>query len=76
MQAICLFLSWTFDPLNSMGQWKVKNIIERDCNPDGTKIFWRAVFKDAAEPINPEVGYTILHARCGYDLDLVSCYGS
>lgn len=67
---------WTFDPLDSMGQWKVKNIIDRLCNVDGTKIFWRAVFKDAAEPLNPDVGYTILHARCGHDLDLVSCYGS
>lgn len=66
---------WRFDPLNSMGEWMLKNILERDCNPDGTMVFWRAVFADAAEPINPEVGFTILHLRCGYQHALNNCYG-
>lgn len=65
---------WTFSPINSMGEWELKNIIERDCNPDGTMVFWRAVFRDAAEPINPDVGYSILHLRCGYQHSLTNCY--
>lgn len=66
---------WKFDPLNSMGEWSVRNILERDCNPDGSMIFWRAVFRDAAEPINPDVGYSALVLRCGYGHNLVNCYG-
>lgn len=66
---------WNFDPLNSMGEWSLRNILERDCNPDGDQVFWRAVFGDVAEPINPQVGYTILSLRCGYQHQLnPSCY--
>lgn len=65
---------WNFDPVNSMGEWSVRNILERDCNPDGDQIFWRAVFGDVAEPINPNVGYVVLHLRCGYQHSLTSCY--
>lgn len=67
---------WKFDPINSMGDWSVRNILERDCNPDGTMIFWRAIMGDATRPINPDVGYTILHLRCNYPLEILSCYGS
>lgn len=65
---------WNFDPINSMGEWSVRNILERDCNPDGDQIFWRAIFGDVAEPVNPEVGFTILHLRCGYQHSLTNCY--
>lgn len=67
---------WAFDKINSMGDWRVRNILERDCNPDGTMIFWRAIMGDATRPINPDVGYTILHLRCNYPLEILSCYGS
>jgi hypothetical protein len=66
---------WTFTPINSMGDWRVRNIIERDCNPDGTQIFWRAIFGDVAKPINPQVGYSALILRCGYPKVLNNCYG-
>lgn len=65
---------WKFDPVNSMGDWVVRNILERDCNPRGDQIFWDAVFADAAEPINPEVGYSALVLRCSYSHDLSGCY--
>ncbi len=68
--------TWTFDPTNSMGDWSVRNILERDCNPDGTEIFWRAIFADVTEPINPAIGYTILSLRCGYNANNVTCEGS
>lgn len=67
--------SWTFNPINSMGDWVLRNILERDCNPRGDQVFWDAVFADVAEPINPDVGYTILHLRCGYEHSLTNCYG-
>jgi hypothetical protein len=57
---------WNFNALNSMGDWSARNILERDCNPDGTNIFFRAVFGDVAEPVNPTVGYTLLALRCNY----------
>lgn len=67
---------WKFDPVNSMGDWVVRNILERGCNPRGDQIYWDAVFADVAEPINPEVGYSALVLRCGYTHDLNDCYGN
>lgn len=65
---------WNFNAINSMGDWSARNILERDCNPDGTQIFWRAVFGDVAEPINPNVGFTGLALRCNYQHSLTNCY--
>lgn len=67
---------WKFDPVNSMGDWVLRNILDKVCNPRGDIVFWDAVFADAAEPINPEVGYTLLVLRCNYPLSLLSCYSS
>lgn len=67
---------WKFDPRDYMGTFEAVNIRERVCNVDGTNIFWRAVFSDAAEPVKPEIGVSILHARCGYATPSVRCgYG-
>lgn len=66
---------WNFTPHDWLGSFDVRNIIDRTCNPDGTIIFFRALFADAAKPVNPKVGWSILHARCGIDLNLVDCYG-
>jgi hypothetical protein len=69
--------TWSFDAINSMGDWVPRNILERDCNPRGDQIFWDAVFADVAEPINPQVGYSILHLRCGYASGVaLTCEGS
>ena len=67
---------WEFKPQNYMGDWGVRNILDRTCNPDGNQIYFRAKFADAAEPINPNVGWVILHSRCNRDLHLGSCYSS
>jgi hypothetical protein len=64
---------WKFNPTSYMGNFEAVNIRERVCNPDGTMIFWRAKFASAAEPIKPEVGVSILHARCGYNNRSVRC---
>lgn len=68
--------TWEFNAVNSMGDWVARNILERDCNPRGDQIFWDAVFGDVAEPVNPEVGYTILHLRCAYETGYLTCAGS
>lgn len=66
---------WKFDARTWMGEFSVRNILHATCNPDGTIIFFRALFADAAKPMVPQVGWTIIHARCGPALSLVDCYG-
>jgi hypothetical protein len=66
---------WTFNPQNWMGEFSPRNIIHRTCNPDGTIIFWRALFADASKPQNPAVGYSILSLDCPQNLDLKDCNG-
>lgn len=65
---------WNFTPNSWMGDFTPRNILHETCNPDGTIIFMRALFANAAKPLNPYVGWTILHSRCGYDADLRNCY--
>ena len=64
---------WIFDPTNYGGHFKALNIPNKDCNPDGNKIFFRAIFSDAAEPMNPNVGYSILVKNCNYDKTGPTC---
>jgi hypothetical protein len=65
---------WKFNPVDYQGHFRAVNILDRTCNVDGTNIFWRAIFSDAAEPIKPELGYAIIHSRCGYPSRAVGCY--
>jgi hypothetical protein len=67
---------WNFDPHSWMGEFTPRNILERTCNPDGTMIFWRALFADAAKPMNPAIGYSILALACPNNLNLADCYGA
>lgn len=55
---------WNFAPHDMTGTFRWVNEWHRDCNPDKTKGFWRAVYKNAAMPLHPEIGYTILVQRC------------
>lgn len=64
---------WNFDPINWMGEFRWVNEYHRQCNPDRTKGFWRAVFADAARPINPLAGHVIMYKRCGFPIDLATC---
>lgn len=58
---------WTFNAVDMTGVFRWVNEWHRDCNPDRTKGFFRAVFKNAAMPLHPEIGYTILVQRCAND---------
>lgn len=66
---------WNFNPVNWLGDFSPRNILDRTCNPDGTQLFMRALYADAAKPGNPELGYTILAKRCNIANNAVSCYG-
>ncbi len=66
---------FNFTPHDWMGAFEPRNILDRTCNPDGDIIYMRALFASAAKPLNPAVGWTILHARCNIAQDLNLCYG-
>lgn len=53
-----------FDPLTYMGDFRFKNILNKECNPDGTIIFPRAIFAEGSEPVHPERGVVFAHLRC------------
>lgn len=53
-----------FDPVNYMGNWTLKNIPDRVCNPDGTIVFHRGHLAEGAEPVHPERGVVFAHKRC------------
>lgn len=64
----------SFNPnLDYLGRFMWVNEWHRTCNPDRTIGYFRGIMKDAAEPIHPELGYAIMHARCGVDLALQGC---
>ncbi len=66
--------NWDFKPQTWMGNFTPRNILHDTCNPDGTRIFMRAIFAEAFKPLNPRVGYGILVANCGVPLELANCY--
>lgn len=53
-----------FDAMRYLGQFDFKNILSKDCNPDGSIIFPRAVFASGSEPVRPERGVAFLSLRC------------
>lgn len=61
-----------FDPVNYMGDWQVKNILDRICNPDGTILYHRGILAAASKPVHPERGVAFLHLRCDPALNLVT----
>jgi hypothetical protein len=67
---------WKFDQHSWMGAFEPRNILHRTCNPDGTMIFWRALFADASHPENPAVGYSILALNCPGNIGLAGCDGN
>ena len=62
----------SFDPQSYRGDFKWKNIIDRDNNPDGTVGYFRALFANGSKPVRPEWGYVIRHKRGEAALDFVA----
>ena len=66
--------NFRFDPVNYMGNWSAKNILDRDCNPDGTILYHRGILASGSEPNHPERGVAFVHQRCDPALSIVgSC---
>lgn len=55
---------FNFDPVNYVGDIRARNIISRECNPDGTILFHRATMAAASLPEYPERGVAFVHLRC------------
>lgn len=53
-----------FDPIRYTGDWKVQNIPNRDCNPDGNLIYHRGILAAASMPVRPQRGVAFVHLRC------------
>ena len=64
--------NFRFDPVSYMGDWKLKNILDRVCNPDGTIVYHRGIMAQASEPIHPERGVAFVHLRCDPSCNLVT----
>lgn len=56
--------NFVFDPVDYTGAVQLKNIINRECNPDGNIIYHRLHMGAASMPDQPERGVAINHLRC------------
>lgn len=63
---------FTFDPVTYLGDWKLKNILDRVCNPDGTIVYHRGHLGHAPKPVHPERGFAFMHLRCDPALNAVT----
>lgn len=64
--------NFRFDPVNYMGKWMVRNIIDRDCNPDGNILYHRGILAAGSMPVHPERGVAIVSLRCNPLLSLTN----
>jgi hypothetical protein len=63
---------FNFDPVTYMGDFRIKNIIDRTCNPDGTILYHRGILAAGSKPVHPERGVAFLHLRCDPALNYVT----
>lgn len=64
--------NFRFDPVSYSGDWKLKNILDRICNPDGNIIYHRGILAAASKPVHPERGVAFVHLRCDPACNLVT----
>jgi len=64
--------NFQFDPVTYLGDWRLKNIPDRVCNPDGTIVFHRGHLAHAPESIHPERGFSFIHLRCDPSAQLIT----
>lgn len=65
--------NFRFDPVNYTGEWKVQNILDRICNPDGNILYHRGIFQAARMPVHPERGVAFVHQRCAPQGCVATC---
>lgn len=63
--------NYRFDPVTYTGVWQVKNILNRDCNPDGNILYHRGILAAGSLPVHPERGVAFVHLRCDPACNLV-----
>jgi hypothetical protein len=61
-----------FNPVSYTGNWSVKNIENRETNPDKNILYHRGILAAGSMPIHPERGLAALHLRCDASAALVS----
>jgi hypothetical protein len=64
--------NFKFDPVTYLGDWRLKNILDRVCNPDGTIVYHRGILAEGAMPVHPERGWMYIHLRCDPAPNLVT----
>lgn len=64
-----------FNPVKYTGDFQILRILDKKCNPRGTKIFLDAIFASASEPGLTYLGYAIAHLNCNpLRKTYASCY--
>lgn len=53
-----------FDPVQYTGEFVFRNILDKVCNPRGTKLFLDAMFESASEPGLTHLGFVVRHLNC------------
>lgn len=56
--------NFRFDPVTYTGEWKIQNILDRTCNPDGNILHHRGILSAARMPVHPERGAALVYLRC------------
>jgi len=56
--------NFRFDPVSYVGDIKVQNILNRECNPDGNILYHRAIMAASSEPMQTWKGYSFMQLRC------------
>lgn len=56
--------NFRFDPVSYVGDIKVQNIPNRQCNPDGNILYHRVIMAASSEPMLTWKGYSFAQLRC------------
>lgn len=64
--------NFVFDPVTYLGDWRLKNIPDRVCNPDGTIVYHRGTLGEAVQPVHNERGWSFIHLRCDASGSLIT----
>lgn len=56
--------NFRFDPISYTGEWKIQNILDKICNPDGNILYHRGILSAARQPVHPERGVSFVYLRC------------
>lgn len=55
---------FVFNAVNYTGDWRIQNIPDEVCNPDGNLIRHRGILAAGSQPVHPERGVSFVHLRC------------